>query len=62
MGYSSPEKVRCPLVDDEEIMNYDCVENRDVADEFISEKHLPEIFKKKADWRTICRNCKWHNY
>jgi len=53
--------ILCPLVD-EEIEDIDCIENRDIVDEMLSEKGMPLKFKQKKDWREICKNCKWHNY
>ena len=47
--------VKCPLVD-EMIEDIDCIENVDAVDK------LPDRFKKKDDWETICKKCKWHNY
>ena len=61
-GDKPPSAVKCPLVDGAEIANYDCIENRDIADDFIKDTHLPEKYKKHSDWRTICKNCKWHIY
>lgn len=53
--------VRCPLVDDE-IEDIDCIENRDVVDEVITEDSLPVRFRQKDNWIEICKKCKWHNY
>lgn len=55
------KSVLCPLVD-EKIEDIDCIENRDVAEGLISEKHMPERFTKKPDWKSICKKCEWHNY
>ena len=49
------QKVNCPLVEDD-ITPVECMENRDISEEFI-----PEIFKKKNDWQEICRKCKYFN-
>ena len=49
------EEVKCPLVDDW-IFPEDCMENQDVADEYI-----PEKYKKKKDWRKICNICPFQN-
>jgi hypothetical protein len=57
-----PSHVACPLLDGEEIADYDCIENRDIADDFIKEQHLPEKYKQHPDWKTICKNCKWHYF
>lgn len=48
-------KVYCPLVD-RSIDAVDCMENREVREEFI-----PEEFKKKKIWKDICRKCKYYN-
>lgn len=53
--------VKCPLAD-EMIENIDCIENADAVDGVLKMDKVPERFKKKADWATICKNCKWHNY
>lgn len=47
--------VKCPLVND-------MIENVDAVDGRLKADKLPERFKKKADWETICKKCKWHNY
>lgn len=57
----SPEFVDCPLCD-EKIYCGECVENSDTAEGTINEGHMPEKYKAKANWRDICKNCKWHNY
>lgn len=51
--------VMCPLVDTE-IQDIDCIENSDAVDGIIKKDTVPERFKKKADWITICERCKWH--
>ena len=53
--------VKCPLVD-EMIEDIDCIENVDAVDGRLKADKLPERFKKKDDWETICKKCKWHNY
>ena len=53
--------VFCPLVD-RKIEDIDCVENRDVVDGMIVESSLPEKYKKKKNWKGICKNCLWHEY
>lgn len=53
--------VLCPLVDNS-IEAIDCIENRDVVDGMIAEESLPDKYKRKSDWKEICRKCKWHNY
>lgn len=53
--------VFCPLVD-KMIEDIDCIENRDVVEGMIIESALPDKYKKKENWKNICKNCKWHNY
>ncbi|MEI3365690.1 MAG: hypothetical protein ACLUV8_06020 [Clostridium sp.] len=53
--------VKCPLVD-EMIENIDCIENVDAVDGVLKMDKVPERFKEKADWKGICKNCKWHSY
>ena len=53
--------VKCPLVD-EMIEDIDCIENVDAVDGRLKADKLPDRFKKKDDWETICKKCKWHNY
>nr|DAZ69360.1 MAG TPA: hypothetical protein [Caudoviricetes sp.] len=53
--------ILCPLVDDI-IEDIGCIENRDVVDEMIAEESLPNKYKRKSNWKEICRKCKWHNY
>lgn len=47
------DKILCPLID-KEISRVDCMENRDVKEEYI-----PDIFKEKDNWNVICQNCKY---
>lgn len=53
--------VLCPLVD-KEIEDIDCIENRDVVDGMIIESSMPGKYKRKENWRNICKECSWHNY
>ena len=53
--------ILCPLVDDI-IEDIECIENRDVVDEMITEESLPNKYKRKSNSKEICRKCKWHNY
>ena len=53
--------INCPLVD-RKIEDIDCMENREVVDENLVEQSLPAEYKKKEDWKTICKKCKWHDY
>lgn len=46
----------CPLVS-KQISPVDCMENRDLKDQYI-----PEIYKTNPDWKEICRECKYHEY
>lgn len=50
------DKIFCPLVDDK-IDIVDCMENRDIKDEYI-----PEKYKKKDNWKEICNGCKYQKY
>lgn len=43
------EKITCPLVDDW-ISPVDCMENQT-----LKEESIPEPFKKKENWREICK-------
>lgn len=54
------EDVFCPLVD-ERIDIGECIENTDVVDGIIKESTLPEQYKRKENWKEICKNCKYHN-
>lgn len=53
--------VRCHLVD-REIEDIDCVENRDAVDDMIAESSVPDEYKRKENWKDICKKCSWHNY
>jgi hypothetical protein len=57
----APTHVLCPLVN-QKIEAIDCIENRDIVDGFIGEKHMPKKFKLKFDWKEICLQCKWHYF
>ena len=50
------DMVFCPLVDKMVTID-DCMENRDIKDEYI-----PEKYTKKTDWKEICNNCKYQKY
>lgn len=50
------EKITCPLVDDE-ISPVDCMGNQT-----LKEASIPEPFKKKENWREICKNCRYQEY
>ena len=50
------DKVKCPLVD-EKIDPFQCMENRDIKEQFI----LPK-FKEKPNWKEICKNCIYQDY
>lgn len=54
--HGTATKVKCPLVDDF-IEDVDCMENQEV-----SEKFIPEKFKKKGDWQNICMQCPFRDY
>lgn len=48
--------VKCPLIDDW-IKDIDCLENQDVREEFI-----PKKYKKKKEWKQICKKCPFRDY
>ncbi len=50
------DKIICPLVD-KAITPIDCMENREIKEEFI-----PDEYKLKENWKEICKNCKYYNY
>ena len=58
---SGPDFVMCPLVD-ENIEPIDCIENSDAIHGIIKKETIPERFKKKPNWKEICKKCKWHGY
>lgn len=47
------EMIFCPLID-EKISIVDCMENRDIKD-----KYIPEKYKQKKNWKSICKDCKY---
>lgn len=51
----------CPLVD-KEIESADCVVLSDIAHGMLKEECMPKEYKKKENWRDICKNCKYHDY
>ena len=53
--------VHCPLVD-RKIEDIDCIENRDVVDDMIVESSMPDEYKRKENWKEICKKCSWHDY
>lgn len=50
------ERVKCPLVDDW-IEDIDCMENQGIA-----ESYIPERFKRKKNWKEICKKCPFRDY
>ncbi len=50
------DSVKCPLIEDW-ISPVDCMENQDIAEQFI-----PQIFKNKPNWKRICADCPFRNY
>ncbi len=56
-----PDKVMCPLVD-EEIEDIVCLENRACVDKELVMSCMLERFKQKENFKDICMNCKWHYY
>ncbi len=53
----TPNQCQAEMIED-----IDCIENVDAVDGRLKADKLPERFKKKDDWETICKKCKWHNY
>lgn len=49
-------KILCPLVD-RDITIDDCMENREIKEEYI-----PEEYKEKDDWKKICDKCIYSEY
>jgi hypothetical protein len=47
-------EIFCPLVEGY-VSIVDCMENRDIKEEFI-----PEQFKIKSNWKDICNNCPYN--
>lgn len=50
------ESVKCPLVDNW-ITPADCMENQDIAEQFI-----PDEYKIKKNWKEICQKCPFREY
>jgi len=53
--------VFCPITEDR-IEDIECIETRDAVDGLFIEDTVPEEYKKKENWKNICRECKWHNF
>ena len=49
----------CPLVE-MNIHNYECIENCDCIDGYIKILSLPDKYKRKAEFKEICKKCKYH--
>lgn len=56
------EKVKCPMIDGEEITVGECIENSLMTGGYIKCDKMPEMFKRYEDWKEICQKCKWHDY
>ncbi|MEG1106609.1 MAG: hypothetical protein RSB90_07410 [Eubacterium sp.] len=54
-----PDYVACPL-SDATIDAGLCVVIQDVSGGVLTEEVLPNEFKKKDDWKQICKRCKWY--
>jgi len=51
---------KCPLVD-RDIESGDCLEITEVVDEMVgNESYIPDEFKKKNNYKEICKKCKQH--
>jgi hypothetical protein len=57
---SSDDMVLCKLIDDK-IEIGDCVICSDVASGMLKANCIEEKYRKKDNWRTICKECKYHN-
>ncbi len=55
------DSVYCPLVDDN-IQDIDCIENRDCVDGFIKLSSMPDKYKVKDNYISICKKCEYHDY
>lgn len=55
------DNIYCPMIDDY-IDIADCIENVDVVDGLIVESSLPQKYKKKKEWKDICKQCKYYDY
>ncbi len=55
------DSVLCPLIEDI-IEPIECIVTRDVVNQILVESVVPDKNKTKNEWRTICINCKYHNY
>ena len=42
------------------IHNYECIENCDCIDGYIKILSLPDEYKRKAEFKGICKKCKYH--
>mgnify|MGYP004662752327 FL=1 len=57
---ASNDMIICPLTDSEMEIG-DCVICSDVAAGMLKENCIEEKYRKKDDWREICRKCEYHN-
>lgn len=57
----SNDLVYCPVLG-REIEDIDCIESRDIVDGNLDEKFLVKGFKDHRDWRSACRECRWHDF
>lgn len=57
------EEVRfiCPLINDKEISEEECVDVCMVAEEMIKPSAISPKYTEKTDFKEICLNCKFHN-
>ena len=58
---SENNSVRCPLIE-AEIEDIECIEVADVAEQLLKEEVISEKFRKKENWKEICKGCRWHNF
>jgi hypothetical protein len=61
MTDETPKEILCPLVD-EMLRADDCIPFQDISNGLIKERNMPDKFKIKPDWRSICQDCKWQNF
>ena len=57
------EEIRfiCPLLNDKEISEEECVDVCMVTEEMIKPSAISSKYTKKSDFKEICLNCKFHN-
>lgn len=56
---NTSSKVFCPLLD-ETIEDIECMENSDCVKGAVLISSMPDKFKSKNNWKSICENCEYH--